>query len=204
MFFNTCVFQQVIIGEQLESDRYYIDVESLKSELQDTKPPQQEPVNVVNQGRSLAGDMSYLPPANVVCEGFVFTGVCLSTGGAIPACIAGGIPACLAAWWVPGPGGVPGPRGSAPGGGGDWSFCYGLLLWSSVMAFWFGGLLIEGGLLVWSSGGPEGHNRRPPHQKAITEGGVPGGDPPGRLLLWAVRILLECILSCSAKYIRIV
>ena len=24
--------------------------------------------------------------------------------------------------------------------------------------------------------------------------GVPGGDPPGRLLLWAVRILLECIL----------
>ena len=25
-------------------------------------------------------------------------------------------------------------------------------------------------------------------------GGVPGGDPPGRLLLRAVRILLECIL----------
>ena len=25
-------------------------------------------------------------------------------------------------------------------------------------------------------------------------GGVPGGDPPGRLLLWAVRILLECFL----------
>ena len=40
-----------------------------------------------------------LPPANVVCEGYVFTGVCLSTGEgcAIPACIAGGIPACLAA-----------------------------------------------------------------------------------------------------------
>ena len=50
--------------------------------------------------------------------------------------------------WVPGPG-----DGSALG-------CHGLLLWSSVMAFWFGGLLIEGGLLVWSSGG----------QKAITEG----------------------------------
>ena len=32
------------------------------------------------------------------CEGYVFTGVCLSTGGVcIPACIAGGIPACLAA-----------------------------------------------------------------------------------------------------------
>ena len=24
-------------------------------------------------------------------------------------------------------------------------------VWPSVMAFWFGGLLIEGGLLVWSS-----------------------------------------------------
>ena len=69
-----------------------------------------------------------------------------------------------------------------PGGSAPWgvAFCYGLLLWSSVMPFWFGGLLIEGGLLVWSSGGqkviteghhpkgttPEGHNRRPPHQKA--------------------------------------
>ena len=26
------------------------------------------------------------------------------------------------------------------------------------------------------------------------QGWVPGGDPLGRLLLWAVRILLECIL----------
>ena len=41
--------------------------------------------------------MYLLPPANVVCEGYVFTSVCLSTGGgAIPAFIAGGIPACLA------------------------------------------------------------------------------------------------------------
>ena len=37
------------------------------------------------------------PPANEVCEGYVFTRVCLSTWGGIPACIAGGIPACLAA-----------------------------------------------------------------------------------------------------------
>ena len=41
-------------------------------------------------------------------------------------------------------GGMPGPRGSAPGGV---AFCYGLLL-SSVMPFYFGGLLIEDGLLV--------------------------------------------------------
>ena len=67
-------------------------------------------------------------------------------------------------------GGVLGPGGGACSQGGAWfwgvplprglAFCYGLLLWSSVMPFWFGGLLIEGGLLVWSSGG----------QKAITEG----------------------------------
>ena len=55
----------------------------------------------------------------------------------------GAIPACLAA-------GLQG-EGLLPGGG-----C---------------GLLIEGGLLVWF-GGAEGHNRRPPHQKAITEGGA--------------------------------
>ena len=65
--------------------------------------------------------------------------------------------------------------GSAPGGsllqGG------GLLLCPSVMAFWFGGLLIEGGLLIWSLGGPEDHNRRPPHQKATIAWWKPS--PPG-------------------------
>ena len=56
--------------------------------------------------------------------------------------------------------GVPGPGESAPRG-----------VWPSIMAFWYGGLLIEGGLLAWSSGGQkvitEGHHtRRPLHQKA--------------------------------------
>ena len=38
-----------------------------------------------------------LQPENEVCDGYVFTRVCLSTGGGgIPVCIAGGIPACLA------------------------------------------------------------------------------------------------------------
>ena len=47
------------------------------------------------------------------------------------------------------------PQQYLSGGG---AFCHGLLLWSSVMPFWFGGLLIEGGLLVesglllWPSG----------------------------------------------------
>ena len=31
-------------------------------------------------------------------------------------------------------------------------------------------------------------------QGAVSTPGGPGGDPPGRLLLQAVRILLECIL----------
>ena len=33
--------------------------------------------------------VSLLLPANIVCEGYVFRGVCLSTGGGIPACLAG-------------------------------------------------------------------------------------------------------------------
>ena len=39
-----------------------------------------------------------LPPANEVCEGYVFTRVCPSTRGecGIPVCLAGGISACLA------------------------------------------------------------------------------------------------------------
>ena len=56
-------------------------------------------------------DHPLLPPANEVCEGYVFTRVCLSTGG-------------RGAWprGVPAPGGVcsggmPGPGGPAPGGG---------------------------------------------------------------------------------------
>ena len=39
-------------------------------------------------------------------------------------------------------------------------FCYGLLVWPSGKAFWYGSLLTE-------TFQPEGHNRRPPHQKAI-------------------------------------
>ena len=69
-------------------------------------------------------------------------------------------------------GGVPGRGGSAPREG----------LLQGEGGAWSGGCLVrgsaaEGGCLV---------------------GGVPGGDPPGRLLLRAVRILLECILVVNA------
>ena len=86
-----------------------------------------------------------------------------SPGGCIPACIAGGIPACLAA-------GLQGVCVCAWSGGCTWSGVYlvwgpalgGLLVWwpsgskwpsglvpSGLVAFWFGGLLVESGLLVW-------------------------------------------------------
>ena len=48
-----------------------------------------------------------------------------------------------------------------------------------------GGCLVLGGVcLVQEGSGPGG----------ACSGGMSGGDPPGRLLLRAVRILLECIL----------
>ena len=39
------------------------------------------------------GKVIFLPPANEVCEGYVFTGVCLSTGGHAwqGSCVAGGM-----------------------------------------------------------------------------------------------------------------
>ena len=53
----------------------------------------------------------FLPPANEVCEGSVFTPVCQSfcsqfTGGGIPACIVAGVLACLAGGLQWGGGGV--------------------------------------------------------------------------------------------------
>ena len=33
--------------------------------------------------------LAFLPPANVVCKGYVFTSVCLSTGGGLPHCMLG-------------------------------------------------------------------------------------------------------------------
>ena len=58
---------------------------------------------------------TFLPPANEVCEGYVFTGVCLSTVGHAwqGACMAGG---CV---WQ-GEGGMHGGGGGVYGGGCVW------------------------------------------------------------------------------------
>ena len=59
-----------------------------------------------------------------------------------------------------------------------------------------GGLLLKG--CAWSrgfySGGAAPGGRVPAPGGVCSKGGVPGGDPPGWLLLRAVHILLECIL----------
>ena len=134
----------------------------------------------------------FLSPATKLGQGNVFTGTCDSVhGGCYPS---------MHCRWYPS---IPCSR--SLGGivlGGGWSrgvcsggvaFCYGLVLWSSVMPFCYGLLVWWPSDWRWPSGmvfggreGPEGHNRRPPHQKVTTpEGhhtrrppGVPGGDPP--------------------------
>ena len=65
-----------------------------------------------------------------------------------------------------GPGGGCMVLGGAWSGGGAWSR----------------GVAWSGGGVAWSRG------------CMVRGGGVPGGDPPRWLLLWAVHILLECIL----------
>ena len=104
--------------------------------------------------------------------------VILSTGGGgIPACIAGGIPACLAAGGVCAipvciAGGI--PVCLAAGG-----VCYPSIPCSRGGACSWGVPGLGGG--AWSG--------------RVCSQGVPGGDfPPGRPLLQAERILLECIL----------
>ena len=54
----------------------------------------------------------------------------------------------------------------------------------------------SGGRGAWSWGGAWSRRVPGPGGSAL---GVPGGDPPGWLLLWAVRILLECIVVKIAK-----
>ena len=97
--------------------------------------------------------------------------VILSTeggGGIIPACIVGG--------------GYPSmPCSRSPGG----------VLSQHALQQVYRGCLLEGG---WSAPVEGGLILG---RWVCSRGEVPGGDPPGRLLLRAVRILLECILVFS-------
>ena len=59
---------------------------------------------------------------------------------------------------------------------------------------WSRGCLVLGG--AW----PGGSSLGVPGARGFGSGGVPGADPPGRLLLQAVHILLECILVIQRNY----
>ena len=70
---------------------------------------------------------------------------------------------------------------------------------------WFRGVLLWGGLLLGGVPGSGGFCSGGPGSGGLLPGGAwsggPGGDPlPGRLLLRAVRILLECILVNQNNY----
>ena len=104
------------------------------------------------------------------CEGYVFTGVCVSTGGGggIPACLAGGIPACLAAGLQEG-GGIPA--------------CLAGSISACLAAGLQGGSCSEGEVPAPGGGG------------ACSQGCVEETLPASRrLLLRRVCILLECTL----------
>ena len=92
-----------------------------------------------NRRKEIEFSRSFLPPANVVCEGYVFTGVCLSTGGGVLSQHAlqvvsqhalqqvsrgCGIPACLAGFQANTQGGSLGESGlgglQAHTQGGSW------------------------------------------------------------------------------------
>ena len=101
----------------------------------------------------------FLPPAMKLGQGYIFTGICHSVNG--------GYHPSMHCRWYPSMPCSRSPGGSVPGGRG-------LLLWSCVMPFWFGGLLIGRPSGMVLSAPP----RRPPHQKAITEGGAWWRHPP--------------------------
>ena len=120
--------------------------------------------------------INLLPSANEVCEGYVFTGVCLSTGG----CPGPGPGGCL-------PGVCPGPgQGGLPRG----------------MSRPRPGWVCPGGC---PGPGPWGVSRPRPGgcSPACTEADTPLPPPSRTLLLQTVRIPLECILVFTSIYCTI-
>ena len=76
--------------------------------------------------------MALLPPANKVCEDYVFTGVCLSTGGC--------------AWWQ---GDMHGGGGACVVAGGAWWQGEGACVVAGGHAWWWGACVVTGGHAWW-------------------------------------------------------
>ena len=110
----------------------------------------------------------YLPSATKLWKLCSYVSVILSTGGGIPACIAGSIPACLAV------GGLCYPR----------------------MPMQKGGCLLPGGACSRQGRvpAPGGACSRGVCSGGVCSGGVETPPQSRRLLLRTIRILLECIL----------
>ena len=131
--------------------------------------------------------MSFLPPTNKVCEGYVFTHVChsfCSQGGGIPACTAGGIPACLAGLQAH-------TRGEVEGSGQRGS-----------PGSQLGGLQAHS----WGVSRPTPGGCPGPHLRGYPSMYWGRHPPPSRqLLLWAVCILLECIsvFCCFRRFHKV-
>ena len=142
----------------------------------------------------------FLPPATKLGQGYVFTRVCDSVHrGDVPACIAGGIPACLAGLQAT-------PRGEVEGsglGGSPDPHLGGFQAHTQGVSR----PTPRGNLQAHTWGGLQAHTQGEGFQTQTWGGGLsrptPGGIsqhalrqtmPPRRLLLRAVRILLECIL----------
>ena len=121
----------------------------------------------------------FLSPATKLGQGNVFTGICDSVHG-------GCYPSMHCRWYPSMPcsrslGGIV-LRGAWSQGvcSGGVAFCYGLVVFCYAFCY---------GLLVWwPSGmvfrGPEGHNRRPPHQKVTTPEGHHTRRPPHQKATW--------------------
>ena len=131
----------------------------------------------------MISSIKFVPPANEVCEGYVFTHVCLSTGGmrGRGVCMAGGCMAGECAW-----------RGACMAVGA--SVAVGCMhgrghVWQWGQHAWQGGMCGSGGDQHAWQGGMCGmvHGMHATPQQ-ISQ------DTVNSVNEWAVRILLECIL----------
>ena len=147
-------------------------------------------VEAMDQLHQLKGDL--LPPANEVCQGYFFTGVCLSTqGGCVVA--PGGV--CMVA---------PGDVHGCLVGSHAW------LLWGGVHGCYWGACMVApGGVCMVALGGCAWLLWG---ACVVAAGGhawlLPGGCVWDTMRYgatineWAVRILLECILVVLEEYFK--
>ena len=133
----------------------------------------------------------YLPSANEVCEGYVFTRVCLSTGVS-----PGPYPGGRLGVWLGGAISRPIPRGE---GWGVWPGGVSQPILRGEVGVWPGrcwGVWLGGGRYLGPGlgAGFQAQAWGCVSQHALRQTPTPPPPPSRQLLLWTVHILLECIL----------